>query len=479
MILSLLVASSASLFSQSTCEYNFPVKVKDNVLVLNDGSDRRFFLAGMVDNDAPSGMQLSNHNSTEIRQQIQEAKAMGCNSIRWNAFLKGLDLEWDVDGNVIGVCPDCLSNLKDGLDLAHEEGMLVQVVLSTAHFLKYGFGGATNEINGIVNQVRVDNNFNMLTTEQGVADYIANVIEPMCDTIGTHPALLGFVVINEAYGMTDKQDTPNGGWADQNARLNDLRRFVNRVTGSLHRELPGVLCSVSGLAKVGDQYNDVDLVSQGGDADGVLDLNQMQFYPLNHNLNVSPFSNDRVDLATDWDYEDKPTIAGEFPIEGIANTWRNPEAFTLEEAYEALWDGGYSGGFTWSNVHYESSSGTAKTDIETGYTNFYNAHLSTLDPYENWNESLCLTTSLAENAESDLVSLFPNPAESYAVLTLDATLETEKVTVSSQSGEVVSTYDLTSSAQEIRLDTEHLADGLYYVTVQGAGVSRTMKLFVD
>ena len=455
----LLLLFSSKVSAQNTsCDYNFPVKVEGNILVMNDNTGRRFFMAGMVDNDAPGGMQLSKHDPAEMRNQLREMKRIGCNTLRWNAFLKGLDFTWDTNGNLTGVCPDCLKNLKEGLDIAYQEGILVQVVLSTGHFLKYGFGGANHQINGILNIDRVNNNLKMMSTEGGTQNYIDHVIIPMCNEIGIHPALFGFVIINEAYGLTDSRDTPSGSWTDETVRLNDLRRHVNRVSGALHRELPGVICSVSGLASLATQYANDSLIKYGGDNDGILDINQMQYYPQNHSVSVSPFSNMQQDFVTNFGGDNKPSVAGEFPMEGIEITNKNPDGFTLSEAYESLWNGGYSGGFTWSNVNYFTGTATFQTKVESHYQSFNTPHLSTLDLWENWSSSLCNTVSIEEDSHPK-ISIYPNPADQ--MLYFSSKSPVRKITVFNAFGSKVLVEEEVS-----KINIAHLPQGIYFVELE-------------
>ncbi len=379
--------------AQITCS-KFPVKVQGNTLVLNDGTGRRFFVAGMVDNRPSGGEQLSKYDHAVMEDQMIESKAIGCNAMRWNAFLKGEDILWDANKNVSGLKPGCLDALKDGLDLGYKYGIIIQIVLSTAHFQNYGSQGADGTFAGIVNKDRVANNAQMFNTTTGTQAYIDNVLIPICNKLGSHPALLGYVVINEAYGMTDPQDTPNGSWADQLLRIASLQRWANRIAGTIHRYQPGAICSVSGISKLQTQYEDAVLIAAGGDSLGVMDIHQYQYYPENHMDSYSPFQNTPAAMRTLWGGSSKPVIAGEFPIEGLvvgtkSNT--NTVAMTPTQAYEALWVKGYSGGFTWSNLVYTNSEATRKASIDSGYMQFHENHLVSLNAWEKFDTTkLCI-----------------------------------------------------------------------------------------
>lgn len=87
---------------------------------------------------------MSEYNRSHMEMVMQDSAALGATAFRWNAFLKGLDFEWEPmaipqDGSktfdqrhlVQGLCAGCLEALKDAADLAAKHGLLLQVVLST------------------------------------------------------------------------------------------------------------------------------------------------------------------------------------------------------------------------------------------------------------------------------------------------------------------------------------------------------------
>lgn len=402
----LLFNSSVGSLSSLRAEDSFPpVIVRGDSLVLSHNPSKRWFLAGIVDNTPSGGMQLTNYDHDEMESQLIAMKNMKATAIRWNAFLKGLDLMWDEDGYVSGFYPegDPIQAVIDALNAAKENDMLIYIVLSTAHFLRYGWGGADNIIAGrIANKDRVDNNLLMFSTEEGTQAYIDNIIKPMAQAIGEHPALLGYLLINEAYGMTDPLDTPKGSWSDEYVRLIDLQRWVNRVAGAVKTIQPGVLCSVSGLPQTKSQYEDAALIAAGGDTLGILDFWQYNYYPTNHGTDNSPFHNSLWELTNDWGGSNKPAICGEFPIGGLEETSKNPVARTLSEAYDALWDNGFSGGFTWQFSDYYKMNEQEKLDLASVYNAFYTKHLAL--------ESLVIHGGEGKNAiDIDLQQNFPNP----------------------------------------------------------------------
>lgn len=364
-IIILLFLSTTLLAQDSLTPNTFPaVIISGDSLVINDGSGRRYFLAGYVDNKDANGMQLSKYSHADMEREFQTIRAMKGTALRWNAFLKGLDFTWGEDSLVTGLKPGCFSAIRDALDLGQEYGVLVQIVLSTAHFGKYGWGGADNEIGGILNKDRVANNMRMINTEAGRTAYITNILDVMIDSIGLHPALFGYVICNEMYGMVDPEDTPNGGWSDEYITLENAQKFVNRVSARIHERQPGALTTVSSIAKLKDWWDDDTLTAVGGYPTGILDHFQYQYYETNHIESYSPFLNTPDDMITLWGGISKPVIAGEFDIDGIDVTSKNSVAFTPRESYQALWDNRYVGGFTWSNNVYFKLTEAEKESVD-------------------------------------------------------------------------------------------------------------------
>lgn len=118
-----------------------------------DGS--RFFASGWVYSGVGSGAAaLSRFDAASFEGMLQQAGAVGMTTVRWNTFVKGLDLTFGDDGLVAGV--KRLDSLVTALDLARKHGILLQIVLATGHFLRCGWGGCDNVLGGVTNAERVE-----------------------------------------------------------------------------------------------------------------------------------------------------------------------------------------------------------------------------------------------------------------------------------------------------------------------------------
>ena len=352
----------------------------------------RFFASGLV----LSGMTLMDYVTNADRDRIETAllrsRHIGATSLRWNALLKGQELEWASGGSLYGLRPGCTRAVREVADMALAHGIKLQIVLGTAHFLRFGYGGPDNVLNGISNRERVRNIHSMMTNESGIAAFLERVIDPIAASLGgaVHPAVLGFLIVNEGYAMVRKDDKVFFDETDATLTLRELQRWVNRIAGRLHAKLPGTLLSASlklrkhepsmereGKLNTAQWFEDAELIGAGGDPLGTLQLHQYQYYPETaYGPEASPFVNTASTLRAIHRASLKPMLAGEFPVEGLhVVPGHNPIAFTLEASYEALWTGGYSGGFAW-NSDLEASAGDGRVAIEEAYRRLA-AHLLT------------------------------------------------------------------------------------------------------
>jgi hypothetical protein len=217
---------------------SFPaVRVQDGVLVTGAASDR-FFGVGMVYSDS---MMLSSYGTGEgMEHVLAEAAQQGSSMLRWNAFLKGLDLRFGSDGLVEHMPAEHAAALRDAADRAQAHGLLLQIVLSTAHFLRCGWGGCDATLRcgqagkntcRVRNLDRVDHNLRMMATDDGINAYLERIVSPALDALGAHPALFGFLIVNEGYFMVRQTENLFTYLTDRTLTLQQLRRFVNRVAG--------------------------------------------------------------------------------------------------------------------------------------------------------------------------------------------------------------------------------------------------------
>lgn len=77
-----------------------------------------------------------------------------------------------------------------------------------------------------------------------------------------------------------------------------------------------------------------------------------------------------------------------------------------------------------------------------------------------------------------VLSVYPNPASSYAMLSLEGMRSNSVVTVTDLQGRVLSTFAVNHADEPVRIETEGLEAGIYFVTVNDGANRQTVKLSV-
>ena len=89
----------------------------------------------------------------------------------------------------------------------------------------------------------------------------------------------------------------------------------------------------------------------------------------------------------------------------------------------------------------------------------------------------CNLTSVVEN-QSQEISLYPNPANSYITIDIPATYNKSTLHIMNTQGQLVYSQIVVAGVQNIQLD--NIANGLYMVTIQADGKRvYTYKIVVE
>lgn len=337
---------------------------------------------------------------------LDELSTAGGNTLRWWLHTNGRNgLYFNDLGQVTGLDPRTIPNLKKVLDMARERGIVLSLCLWSFDMLE--------------DQGQNQQHMKQLLEDSAITKtYIYNALIPIIEAVGNHPAILTWEIFNEPEGMTREF-----GWTPERTEMKYVQQFINLVAGAIHRHQPSALVSngswsfraSSDVGNNKNYYRDSLLIAAGGDSLGYLDFYQVHYFPEHFGNELSPFHNP----ASYWQL-DKPIVIGEFPVTGI-NEKANPHKST-EEAYLYAFENGYAGCLSWSWTGFQ---GAGLEEAREGMINLWKNYPQDIVilPSPGFNFSPRLATSipdvqvkLGENvlkAWVDLENVFYDEVDKY------------------------------------------------------------------
>ncbi len=286
-------------------------------------------------------------NEAWFAEMLQGVADSGGNAVRWWLFTDcSNDPQFDpVTKLVSGLAEATVANIRKVLDMGYAYGVGIDLCLLSFDMMKTG---KTN--------VDIEANKMILQTDDGLKAFIDNAVVPLVRAIGNHPAIVNWEIFNEPEGMVQ---SIAGDWGSMETgiEMTDVQRVVNRVTGAIHRTVPGVPVSngcwafIAGSNTIdGDHnyYSDSALVEVGGDPDGTLDYYMVHYYEW-AGTERSPFHHP----ASYWGL-DKPLVIGEFPAKGLS---AEVGLMTPAQCWNYLMDNGYAGALGWTYTAHDGFGG--------------------------------------------------------------------------------------------------------------------------
>lgn len=264
----------------------------------------------------------------------------GGNTMRWWLHTNGANSPiFDASGNVIGLNPVTIPNMRTVLDMAYSRGIVISMCLWSFDMLRPQ-GQDMNIMK------------NLLENREKTQTYIDNALIPIVEELGDHPALLTWEVFNEPENMSQEF-----GFTDQRTPMVSIQQFINLTAGAIHRTVPEALVSsgagsfetLTDIEGRTNYYRDDRLIAAGGDALGTLDFYQVHYYPSNFDVSLSPFHR-----PADWWQLDKPIVLGEFPSRAIDEN--DAPSYTTTEAYQLAYNYGYAGAMAWDYIGFDGGS---------------------------------------------------------------------------------------------------------------------------
>lgn len=298
-------------------------------------------------------------------RMFTQLKAAGSNSVRWWLFADGRGAPEFVNGTATGFDANTLPSMADAISLAQKHGISLTFTLWSFDMLARGDG-----IMGGRRDLVVDPTKRKAFIDNALIPMLRYPVPGTGYTIGTHPNVLSWEVINEPeWGI---REAGSVHWSiPEPVSLAEMQRFVAETAGAIHRNSSQLVTVGSAAMKwnstaapgaVGNWWSDAALTPY--DPQGNLDYYQVHYYGwMNGDASWSSSP-----LKVSWPQGgfDKPVVVGELPANAVGT------GVGVGDMLEGIFGNCYAGVWGWSYEGVDSNGGWA--DLVGPMTRFNAAH---------------------------------------------------------------------------------------------------------
>ncbi len=268
-------------------------------------------------------------SKSEIETQLVSIKANGGNSVMIYIHVDGRDLP-DFDSSIGIYTESLIADLKTFLDFAQKHNLFVILSLWNGYY-------KTQKISQLI----TDNSFQQ--------SYIDKVITPMATALSNHKALAIWEIIKGPEGMvpiekndsypcfdTSGMNSYNAKWENSTLTMEEVLRFINKMSSALHTASPSKLVTVS-TTRINEMmsfnhFTKECLKNAGGYDNGYVDIYVFATASIKEVYKeFVPLKNNSAELKLD-----KPIIVSGISTESLKN-------YSLTDAYSKFLEYNYSG----------------------------------------------------------------------------------------------------------------------------------------
>jgi hypothetical protein len=315
------------------------------------------------------------YDSEAVDAIFADLAARGVNSVRWWVFTDGRgapEFSRNSGGSVTGFDATTLPSMADAAQLAARHNLLLVFTLWSFDMLEAdstptGKGEHAGGHRDLIVDAAVRRSF----IDNALIPMLRHPVPGTSYTLGTHPAIYGWEVINEPEFAITEMGQPNAT-IPQPVSLAEMQRFVAEVAGTIHRNSNQTVTvgsasmkwnSTGGPGAEGNWWSDAALTRF--DPDGYLDYYQIHYYGWMNgdgvNWTYSP-------LQVGWARAafDKPTVIGEHPANAIGT---DGSVGAMLAGFHANC---YAGAWAWSYAGVDANGGWS--DLRAGMGGFNSAN---------------------------------------------------------------------------------------------------------
>jgi lysophospholipase L1-like esterase len=305
------------------------------------------------------------YSSAATEAMFAELRASGANSVRWWLFADGRGAPEVANGLVTGFDATTLPKMADAIRLAEQHDISLTFTLWSFDML-FPADGPTGGRRELITDAAARRSF----IDNALVPMLRHPVPGTSYTIGTHPNVISWEVINEPEWGVRESGSVHGSIREP-VSLAEMQRFIAETAGAIHRNSNQLVTVGSAAMKwnsdaipgaAGNWYSDAAL--QQYDPEGALDYYQIHFYPWMNGDSSWSYS----PLQVSWQQGgfDKPVVVGEFPANAGGT------GLSVHALLEQLFGNCYAGAWSWAYERVDSNGGWA--DTAPGMAQFTAAH---------------------------------------------------------------------------------------------------------
>ena len=266
-----------------------------------------------------ASVELDVYGADRVYRQIYNLKAMGYNMMAYGGSMYGEGVVFDDYGDVVGVKPEFLTNMRRLLDMCREIGMPVMWNI-------YFHASALPEYHGMDAWYFLSR---MLGDHVVAEHYAERFVKPVCQVLAEYPDVVALVSIADEpeneINDSEMGDHASGGRAMYGVNREDMLYFLTQINNTVREVLPKMPRTVASNSSNKTLYRDF-----------ALDLMGHNRYDSNANI-----------PTVDSYFTDGGILLTEYNIGGDANITEEQFFQKLKTFREKFMAYGYKGGFQW------------------------------------------------------------------------------------------------------------------------------------
>jgi hypothetical protein len=212
------------------------------------------------------------YSSAATDKMFAELRASGANSVRWWLFADGRGAPEIANGTVTGFDATTLPRMADAIRLAEKHGIYLTFTLWSFDMLFPADGPMGGRRDLVVDPAK-----RKAFIDKALVPLLRHPVPDTSYTIGTHPNVVSWEVINEPEWGVRESGSVHGSIKEP-VSLAEMQRFIAETAGAIHRNANQLVTVGSAAMKwnsstipgaVGNWYSDAALTKY--DPQGVLD----------------------------------------------------------------------------------------------------------------------------------------------------------------------------------------------------------------